>query len=211
MRFTRRTSSTFAGAVAVVLAALLATASAAAPAWAHGSDPTLVPSLTEIRPALPADVVVQVRTGYSEQMLVANPTDVPLTVLDPDSTPFLRLSAAGVFANVTAPFFHGTANPPDAPPQIPEFARPGAEPRWVQVSADHSYGWFEPRLHPFTPGSEPVGGRPGESSQRREVLAEWEVHMRYGDRPVTAEGSWSGAPSPGRSASPPTRVPISCS
>ena len=51
MRFTRRTSSTFAGAVVVVLAALLATASAAAPAWAHGSDPTLVPSLTGIRPA----------------------------------------------------------------------------------------------------------------------------------------------------------------
>ncbi len=188
MRFTRRTSSTFAGAVAVVLAALLATASAVAPAWAHGSDPTLVPSLTAIRPALPADVVVQVRTGYSEQMLVANPTDVPLTVLDPDGTPFLRLSAAGVFANVTAPFFHGTANPPDAPPQIPEFARPGAEPRWVQVSAGGSYGWFEPRLHPFTPGSEPVGGRPGEASQRREVLAVWEVDMRYGDRPVTASG-----------------------
>ncbi len=188
MKFTHRTSSRFARAVAVVLAALLATASAAASAWAHGNDPTLVPSLTEIRPALPADVVVQVRTGYSEQMLVANPTEVPLTVLDPDGTPFLRLSAVGVFANVTAPFFHRTANPPDAPPQIPEFARPGAEPRWVQVSAGHSYGWFEPRLHPFAPGSEPVGGRPGETSQRREVLAEWDVDMHYGDRPVAVRG-----------------------
>lgn len=173
---------------ALLLSVLAATAFAAVPAWAHGSDPTLVPSLTGIRPALPDDVVVQVRTGYSEQVLVANPTDVPLTVLDPHGVPFLRLSAAGVFANVTDPFFHGTANPPDAPPQIPEFARAGAAPRWVQVSADVSYGWFEPRLHPVAPGAEPVGGRQGELPQRREVVANWEVPMRYGDQRVSVRG-----------------------
>lgn len=173
MRRTRRFAGAVAAVLTAVLTALLATALAAVPAHAHGGDPTLVPLLREVDPALPRDVLVQVRTGYSEQMVVANPTPEPLTVLDPEGAPFVRVSADGVFGNVTAPFFHQTANPPEVPPNLPEDARPGAESRWVQLSRGSEWGWFEPRLHPFTPGSEPVGGRPGE--QRREVLANWDV------------------------------------
>jgi hypothetical protein len=199
------------GAVAVLLAAL-ATALAAVPAWAHGDDPTLVPSVTGIRPQLPADVLVQVRTGISEQMVAANPTDVPLTILDPEGTPFLRLSSDGVFGNVTARYFHATANPPDVPPQPPPGARPGARPRWVQLSEGDSWGWFERRLHPFAPGAEPGGGRQGETP-RREVLASWEVGMRYGERLVTAAGVLERRPVLGtfRATADPVRGPLQVS
>ncbi|MGH3915612.1 MAG: hypothetical protein ACRDTC_19730 [Pseudonocardiaceae bacterium] len=174
----------FTGAVviAVVLIGL-----GPAPAWAHGADPTLVALLTEVRPALPPEVLVQVRTGYSEQMLVANPTDTPLTVLDPDGVGFLRVSSAGVFGNITSPYLHATAAPPDSPVQIPPQAlggrgEPTAEPRWVPLSQGDAWGWFERRLHPFVPGEEPT------FPQQRAVLASWQVELRYGDLPLTALG-----------------------
>lgn len=176
------------GAVAVVLALGLT----AVAAWAHGDDPTLVVLLTEVRPALPPDVLVQVRTGYSEQMVVANPTDTALTVLDPDGVPFLQISSAGVFGNVTARYLHATANPPDAPPQIPAQAQagrggPGSEPRWIPLSQGDSWGWFEHRLHPPVPdGTPPADGV--DAPAQRQILASWQVDMRYGDRPVSAVG-----------------------
>jgi hypothetical protein len=160
------------GAAAAVLCA-------ATPALAHGSDPTLVPVIGSITPALPADVVVQVRTGVSEQMLVANPEQHVLSVLDPDGTAFLQVSRAGVFGNVTDPFFSATLNPPEVPPRPPAGARAGAKPRWVRLSAGDEFGWFEPRLHPATPGTEPNGP----------VVSQWTVRMRWGSRPVAVTGT----------------------
>jgi hypothetical protein len=175
-----------AGRVAVVVAVALGIGLTTVPAWAHGDDPTLVVLLTEVRPALPPDVLVQVRTGYSEQMVVANPTDTALTVLDPDGVPFLQVSSAGVFGNLTARYLHATANPPDIPSQIAAQAQSGAEPRWVPLSQGDSWGWFERRLHPLDPDrARPVAV--GDVSQRQ-VLASWQVDMRYGDDPVTAVG-----------------------
>lgn len=216
MTSTGRVRKALAGAVAAVVpAALLAalvTVLAAVPARAHGDDPTLVPSVTEIRPQLPDDVLVQVRTGLSEQMVVANPTDVRLTILDPEGDPFLRLSSEGVFGNVAAPYFHATANPPDVPTRLPAGAGPGAQPRWAQLSESDSWGWFERRLHPFPPGAEPGGGRPGETP-RRQVLASWEVGMRYGDRAATAAGVLERRPVLGtfRATADPVRRPLQVS
>lgn len=171
-----------------VLATGLAAVVVPATAAAHGSDATLVPMVTAVRPALPDEVLVQVRTGFSEQIVVANPTSVVLTFLDPDGLPFLQLSSAGVFGNFTAPYFHATVNPPDVPPRIPDTARPGAEPRWLQISEGDTWSWFDRRLHPFVPGQEPPGGRSGEGRLERAVVAQWQVGMRYGEQPVTLSG-----------------------
>lgn len=162
-------------------AALLAVAAVvlgASPAPAHGGDPTLVPQIASITPALPAGVVVQVRTGVSEQMLVANPTAQVLTVLDPDGVPFLQISASGVRGNVADPFFHRTLNPPDVPAPIPASARTGAKPVWVRLAQTGEFGWFEPRLHTNTPGTEAKTG----------VVSTWEIGMRLGTTPVSVAG-----------------------
>lgn len=145
----------------------------------HGSDPTLVPVLRTITPALPGEVVVQVRTGVSEQMVVANPTADELAVLDPDGTPFLRISRDGVLGNVAEPFFHETLNPPDVPARVPVGARDDAAARWVRLTDSASFGWFEPRLHPFAPGAEPAG----------DAVATWRVVMRYGAVPIEVGGA----------------------
>jgi hypothetical protein len=162
-----------------LIAAVVAVLCVATPALAHGGDPTLVPVIGSITPALPADVIVQVRTGVSEQMLVANPEQNVLRVLDPDGTAFLQVSRAGVFGNVTDPFFSETLNPPDVPPRLPAGARAGAKPRWVRLSQTDAFGWFEPRLHPATPGTEP----------NSQVVSQWSVRMLWGSIPVTVNGT----------------------
>ncbi|HEY2766009.1 MAG TPA: hypothetical protein VGJ13_18665 [Pseudonocardiaceae bacterium] len=172
-----------------VLAALVVTTSAVAPAWAHGDDPTLVSLLTAVRPALPRDVLVQVRTGYGAQLVVANPTGTALTILDPDGVAFLRISSAGVFGNINDRYLDETANPPDAPDELPPQPRAPAEPRWVPLSRGDTWGWFERRLYPALPSGQPVGATgPAGVALQRQVLASWQVGMRYGDRPVTAIG-----------------------
>lgn len=150
----------------------------AVPAAAHGNDPTLVPVVRSIEPALPPEVVVQVRTTVSEQMIVANPTTTTLSVLDPDGAEFLRVSATGAEGNIANPFFHRTLNPSGVPPRIPGFAGPGATPLWVDLSLTPNWGWFEPRLHPFEPGTEP-----------RDQPSPWQVGLRYGDRPIRVDGA----------------------
>jgi hypothetical protein len=162
----------------VALLAAAAVVLGASPARAHGGDPTLVPQIDSITPALPAGVVVQVRTGVSEQMLVANPTAAVLTVLDPDGTPFLQISAAGVRGNVADPFFHRTLNPPDVPAPVPASAKPDAKPVWVRLAKTGEFGWFEPRLHTNTPGTEAKTG----------VVSTWQIGMRLGADPVTVTG-----------------------
>ncbi|MGQ0631007.1 MAG: hypothetical protein ACT4P1_08180 [Sporichthyaceae bacterium] len=155
-----------------------------APAPAHGEDPTLVPALRTITPGLPDGVIVQVRTTVSEQMIVANPTPSPLEVLDPDGTPFLRVSKKGALGNVASPFFHRTLNPPQVPLRLPSVAREGAPARWVLLSPGESWGWFEPRLHPFTPGAEPAG----DAAENAPPVATWQVGMRLGSMPVQVSG-----------------------
>lgn len=141
------------GALGLALAAALGMA---IPALAHGEDPALVPVLRAVTPALPAELAVQVRTGVSEQMIVGNRTAEPLLVLDPDGDAFLRVSTQGAFGNVADPFFHRTLNPPGVPVRLPAAARQGAVPEWVKLSPGESWDWFEPRLHPFDPGKEPL-------------------------------------------------------
>jgi hypothetical protein len=153
----------------------------ATPAHAHGGDPTVVTAISAVTPPLPAGVVIQVRTTVSEQMIVANPTATWLVILDPDGAPFLRVSRRGAFGNLTNPYYHRTLNPPDVPPRIPQAASGGAHPpEWLRLGKEANWGWFEPRLHPFQPGTEPA---------TTGVLATWRVGMRYGNEPVAVTGT----------------------
>jgi hypothetical protein len=124
-------------------------------------------------------VVVQVRTGVSEQMVVQNPGAAVLTVLDPHGKPFLRVSKAGVRGNVADPFFSETLNPPEVPARLPAEARRGAKAHWVRLSKTDSFGWFDPRLVPATSAAAPADG----------VVSRWTVGMRLGSTPVAVAGT----------------------
>ena len=193
-------------AIAALLTAVLSTlALSSGVAWADGADPTLVSTLTGIEPALPPGVLVQVRTSLAPQMVVANPTPVPLTLLDPAGVPFARVSSTGVEGNVDSPFFHVSLNPPDAPAaQLPPGAVQNAPVRWAPVSTSPEWGWFDPRLQPDVSSSAGPGGQasaqdPGDPAQQHiSVLARWRIGMTYGATPVAAVGELERRPVVGR-------------
>ena len=166
-------------AAAVAVGALLLLVGLSVPAAAHEGDPRVVTTLDEVLPALPEGVVVQVQASLAAQLVADNPTDTPLEVLGRDGEPFLRLSAAGVEADVTSDDFLSTSSPTGAVPPEAEADRPA---RWVQISTGTSWGWFDHRLHP---GQEALP----EDQQRPALLDTWEVPMRYGDAPLQVRGS----------------------
>lgn len=154
--------------VAVLVAVTLVPGTAA---WAHGDDPRVVSTLRGLHPALPDAVLARVLNPDSEQLAVVNPTPTPLVVLAPDGADFLRVSAGGVQVNEAASFTDTSRYPPGADVAPPAPTDPDAPPRWVRVSTDVSWRWYDPRLHP-----EPAAPLSGP----RSVLASWTVPLRYG-------------------------------
>ncbi|HUR75711.1 MAG TPA: hypothetical protein VMZ00_15630, partial [Sporichthya sp.] len=58
--------------------------------------------------------------------------------------------------------------------------------RWGRISTASSWGWFDPRLHPFAPGAQPT--TPPRRENGRTVLGNWMIAMHFGDQQVTASG-----------------------
>lgn len=149
----------------------------AGPAAAHESDPRLVTVLDARDPALPDQVVVQVQAGIATQLVASNPTAEGLEVLGTGGRPFLRLSSAGVFADLGSEDFSTTSNPNGAAPT----AGADGPARWVQISAGDSWGWYDHRLHP-------AELRAPADATREAELAEFEVPLRYGRQEASVAG-----------------------
>lgn len=170
-----RARSLFAVAVVAVVVSVLA--AGAAPAAAHESDPRVVTVVDDVVPALPAQVLVQVRASLAAQLVVDNPTPELLEAIGVDGRAFLRLSEDGVFADVTHPEFASTSSPSGVVPAGAD----GEEPRWVQVSSGTSWGWFDHRLHPD-------GFEPPADQERPARLADWTVPLSYDGAEVQVRG-----------------------
>lgn len=160
---------------AVVL--LLGVLVPATPASAHEADPRVVTTLEAVEPSLPDEVVVQVQAGIATQLVARNPTATVLEVVGTGGRPFLRISRAGVEADVGSAEFFTTSSPSGAAPRSAR-ERP---PRWVRISSSDSWGWYDHRLHP-----EQV--RAPADEDRAAQLADFEVPLRYGGEAVTASG-----------------------
>ena len=154
-------------------------------ASAHGGDPRVSTVLDAVVPALPAAVTVQVRASLAEQLVVDNPTPVPLQVLDTAGRPFLRLSSAGVQGDLATLDFWTTGDPVGGMAAVPRAVAQAAgrgPARWVLLSRRSSWGWFDHRLHPAA--LPPPTGRPA-AGQR---LFDWTVPLTYGGRVVSVTG-----------------------
>ena len=166
------------------LLACLLLGAASAPAVAHESDPQVQSELMSVEPALPPQVVLQVQANLAPQFVVANPTSVELDVIDPQGEPFLRISAAGVFANLESQDFYTTNNFSGSAAAVPRTVAQRtspAPPRWTRLSGGSSWGWFDHRLDPEGP--------PPADRTRPAVLGMWKVPFRYGGSPVVAAGT----------------------
>jgi hypothetical protein len=176
-----------AGPFAVAIFAVLVVAAGAvvvpaAPAAAHGSDPSVHPVLDTVEPALPG-VTVQLAQSITAQLVVSNPTPTTLSVLDGNGEAFLRIGPAGVLANPASAWWYLT-NSPNGDTDVPADSQPGAPPRWEQVAAEPAWGWFEHRLHPSPQGVPPAVSR----ARRIKTLARWSVPFDFGGQPLTASG-----------------------
>ena len=121
--------------------------------------------LDRVTPALPDGVVVQVVASIVPQFVARNPTTTVLEVVGESGRPFLRISRAGVLADVGARDWMASNSPAGA-----TSAADGPV-RWVRVERGDSWGWFDHRLHP--------AGLTVEGTEQR-TLADWGVELRYG-------------------------------
>lgn len=148
---------------AALAAFLLVTA---VPVAAHQGDPWVYTVVDEITPPLPG-VTVEVRVGVADQLLVVNPSNDPVEVLDAGGRPFLRIGPDVVEADTGNPSWH-TSNSPLGLARVPA----GTAPRWRVVAKGDSWGWFDHRLHDRAfglPANDAVNAR----------LADWTVPLRH--------------------------------
>ncbi|HVF06305.1 MAG TPA: hypothetical protein VNA20_15795 [Frankiaceae bacterium] len=168
----RRRAAALAAAVA---AAALAVATV--PAAAHPTNPHVLARLDAVDPPLP-DVVVEIRAGVADQLLVANHGDRPVEVLGTDGRPFLRIAKDEVEADVGSPDWHASLRPDGAAPP----ARTAT--RWVAVARGGTWAWFDHRLHAGDSAVTPELVR----SRLPARLGDWAVPLRRGGATHTARG-----------------------
>ena len=187
---TRRRAA--ARAAAALVAACLATAGTIAldvaarrPAGAHRTDPTIVTRVDEVVPPL-TDVVLAVRAGVADQLLLVNRGTLPVFVLDSAGEPFLRIGPDRVDARVDSPDWPGSLNPfgTAARPTPPTAATPAAPRGWEPVGRGASWAWFDHRLHEH----DLAVTVPMRRARRPVRLGEWTVPLLRGGTLHTAYG-----------------------
>lgn len=160
---------------AAILATTLAATLGPLPALAHGAPPNVTAVLDGVRPPIPGALHVQVVDAGAPELLVANPTRESFTVLDRSGQPFLRISAAGVQANLASADWYATFAP-ETLLQPPSDQRVGGPPRWVVASTGDSWGWYDTRIQP---SADQVSAADAKTTHPLR-LADWSVPVRYG-------------------------------
>ncbi|HEX8002141.1 MAG TPA: hypothetical protein VF519_05550 [Mycobacteriales bacterium] len=185
-----------AGRAVLLTTALALVAATAAPVAAHQTHPTIYARIDRVEPPLD-DVVVEVRAGIADQLLVLNATATPVEVLGRDGRPFLRIAKDGVEADVASADWRASLTPFPRPPA------PVATPRWVRVSDGGAWAWFDHRLHESDRDLTPELRR----SRTTVRLADWAVPLRQGGTAHTVRGHVEYRPVTGQFRSRVTAAP----
>ncbi|MGH2735708.1 MAG: hypothetical protein ACRDKZ_09010 [Actinomycetota bacterium] len=149
----------------VGLAALLSAPSA----WSH--EEVALHSLSVLHSVEPRVDGLEVRIVHlgAPAVAVRNHTERVLTVLGEDGVPFLRIGPRGVQSNIESPTAYRSIAPGRA--SVPG-VRAGSPPRWVTMSPQRSWSWFDPRI----------------ASEGR--APSWRIEMRIDRRDVVATGGF---------------------
>ena len=150
---------------------------------AHGESSPLIRTVVDRVEVPGPGVEVTTEAGAAAALRVVNRGPAELEVAAPGGEPFLRIGPRGTFANVASLYWYKTGNP-DGIGELPGGIPRGAPPRWVAVSSEPAWTWFEHRLHP-APITVPPDLYRGE---RRETLSDWSVPIRLGGRPGQIDG-----------------------
>jgi len=149
-------------------------------AHAHGeASPFIRTVVDRVAPPAPG-ISVTTSQATATVLQVRNETTRELEVLSDRDEPFIRIGRGGVFANVSSPEWFASGNPDGV---IAPQARTGGPPRWVRVSADPGWSWFDHRLHPRT-----LTAVPPPTERRAVRLFDWTVPVRLGGQPARVHG-----------------------
>lgn len=132
--------------VARIGAAVLATALVVSfrPALAH--EEHALHALSVIERVYPSIDGIEIRVVHLDApaLVVTNDTDRVLTVLGEKGENFLQIGADGVRANAESPTTYVSGAPHRD--VIPPGVKPNARPRWVTLSEESTWTWFDRRM-----------------------------------------------------------------
>ncbi len=177
---------------AVLVATLVASSTPAAAHGVAGVQPSNYRTrILAIAPAVDGITLRPVDLG--DRLELENDTSKDVVVLGYDGEPYLKVGPGGVFENVRSPAAY--ANRDRHGGVIPEDADARAEPEWRKIRSEPMIRWHDHRTH-WMGANRPVSVQkdPG----REQVVQEWKLTLRRGDRDVTVTGDvvWVPPPSP---------------
>jgi hypothetical protein len=135
-------------------------------------------------------VKVEVHETVAPQLVLENPTEKTIEILDDAGVAFLRIGSGGVEANMAAAAWYLTYNPGASAPK--QAQQTDAEPRWKRVSLKPSWGWYDLRLRT---DSIMLPHRIVDSGLAAEI-GRWEVPIRVGGVSTVISGTFRYEPPP---------------
>lgn len=166
-----------------MLSALAAALALPAPAQAHGPIDPAASSYEAHVTVVPAGTEAQVVDGDLRLWMRESPR-LDAVVLDYQGAPYLRFTAAGVFANHRSAMWYLNQVPPEIPPID---LGPDTPPQWHQVSTGHTYQWHDGRLHALATEARAPGAT---------FIGRWSIHLRVDGVPTAIGGTMTYAPDP---------------
>ncbi|MBQ0714471.1 MAG: hypothetical protein KBT61_02630 [Paraperlucidibaca sp.] len=157
------------------LAAVVLTSLISSTAWSHAAHNEDRRASIDPLPNALKGVTVQLVETLGAQLVIDNKTAKPLVILANDGKPFLRVSSAGVDANVR----HQTwldSYLPGGLPHRKTIDGEGDKADWRMVRKTSHWGWFDERLK--------VENAKGDS---------WRIPVRYGDVDAVISGKFVAA------------------
>jgi hypothetical protein len=132
---------------------------------------------------------VEVHKTMGPQVVIANPTELSVEVLDENGTPFVRIGPSGVEGNLAAKAWYETYSPGAVAPATADV---GAQPQWTHAAAEPSFGWFEPRLDAKQVLLPPEVITMGHATD----LGRWWLPLRVDGEPIELTGIFRYEPPP---------------
>ncbi len=169
---------------------LLATTVATTQAFAHQGNPDFRSEVTAIDPAVPglsAEIL-----NYDADIALTNDSDETVLVEGYEGEPYLRFAPDGtVEANLNSPAYYlNTDRYGQA--EVPDNAKPDAEPDWKVVAGTGEFSWHDHRSHYMSTSTPP---QVTDESRRTKIL-DYEIPIRVDGRPGAIAGTlyWVGSP-----------------
>lgn len=179
-------------AIAGRLVLLLISCCLATAAQAHGNSGPAKATVRAVLGPLPAALSrlhIELRHTLAPQLLISNPTDQALQVMDGDGRAFLKIGPGNVRADLGDAAFH-RSNTLMAAGAIK--ANASKQPHWQTVATDPSWGWFDLRLrtddatvpHKMVDANKPA------------TVGHWSIPVQLGDTRTAIRGQFAFVPTP---------------